>query len=782
MNKKRIAFMTLFFLLFNFFATPVMTIVEALEPTNITTEVNEIETIISDVKAKISDSKLIDNFEETADLKAAVLVYEDEVIKKETSFKGVEANLKLGVLLSDLISDSNNTTLQTSYATNMPSDSTIVDVDNIVDITYGDENTILLTSDEVKTLVVEQYLLSYKTDFTNLNTNYNTGIENYKQTYNDTILDIDDYILDIDNKILAINTFVTDEEALGNIPNLVVDDSNVIELLNAQKVLLQNKKGSLSLINLSTQLEDINDINDEVIRVNGKFYSNNKNYIELEYDDEISNLTTNYTNLDAGLNKFLTDNTLTGLTPVNNYLSLIDKDFIDLLKANLDYEKTYDELIEKLNEYLERKPSDKATIDGLLADINLYRNSYSKDKVLSLITDISNNLDLTDEDKVDLLYPLLTNLDNITDLYKKIVKAKLDLYKFELIDETNYQMEITDTAIVLKGLFKTGLSNVNFKNNIDVLHSEGTHDIVSAETLVTNNKTTFKLYDRNDLLLLELPVLIEGDINEDGLLDDKDITALENNIKNSTITDLLVGDLNKDELINITDLVLLENKINETGNTNTSKGNFDIDRVVDTDAMIISYDIVLKTDGVVKGFDFDLSYNSNLEYQGYLGTSNLIFDDVDNPRNIKGYDIYNDKDVIIKLIFKIKNNEVDSNIDLSDITITFDNGNTTHIDKLSDTRTGIKPVVEESDEEVIVTALVDEEIKKEAKTPVVVEEEKKEENKNIANIIKIIVIVLLGVAIIYFLGKEESRSKDEPDFSEDSEKDDGNEAIKNEDK
>ena len=180
----------------------------------------------------------------------------------------------------------------------------------------------------------------------------------------------------------------------------------------------------------------------------------------------------------------------------------------------------------------------------------------------------------------------------------------------------------------------------------------------------------------------------------------------------------------------------------------------------------------MKTDGIVRGFEFDFNASKDLIFNSYNTLlSGIDVNDTNNPSKILGYGLYKNDDLIITLVFS-KDDNIDLNqteLDLTKLILVLDSYETISFNQLISIHT--KPVAKEesSKEQVIVQQLSKEEESEEFLESSSIEEKenvedkleisKNEDNKNkvlTSNIIKITIVVLLGTLIIYLLNKNDN--------------------------
>ena len=160
----------------------------------------------------------------------------------------------------------------------------------------------------------------------------------------------------INNLINDSKTYKDNELLLGNNPNMEVDNKDVITLLKEKISYLES---IVFTIDNYKQLDSkIDDIKNDANRIYNTFKSNNKDYIELGLDVLLNDLNNKYNLVDTTIDK-------------TNYYNLNN---ISILKDVVDNENNLVLLNAKIEEYLERRPSDTVTINTLLSNINEKRN------------------------------------------------------------------------------------------------------------------------------------------------------------------------------------------------------------------------------------------------------------------------------------------------------------------------------------------------------------------------------------------------------------------------
>lgn len=770
-RQKRMSILMLLIMLGNFFIGSIIPAVNALSSGVVFNYATEIESKITSVRDKISLSKNNVLYGTNNSYKESVLYLEKELVKLENSLINAKETLDNGLSLKSLIANSYSSK-QTIYNTYFINDETIIDVDNITDITYTyyDPSDLLtpivetlLTKTEIEEGIKNYYLKPIYDEVNIYNTNYDSIISSLQDLYTGVVNLINDKVIDLNNKKATINSFEQTEITLGNSPLMEVNNINIYTLITETITLLEAEKNNITIDNITSKTIAINNIYDDSIGNINAFNINNKTYIENGIDTSISNLETNITTIETTLKGLFIDYNDYKNSNINKYI--IDNSLINTIKRIIALEKDYTSLTNNIATYLERKVSDKAVLDALMNTINEKRTYLNEAKVLSDIAKIVDNATLTDEDTVDLLYNFL-DISSLDDTIKaKIIAAKLAFYPLTLTDSSNYQIELKDDNLFLINV-KTLLTKTDLLNNL--AYGNFMKEVIDSSLNVTNN-TKVNLYDRNDNLIKTYNVIIKGDINKDNIVNNDDVVSLKEKLLSNEdmLNNISTFDINNDNKVTIEDVILLNNQVNNLtfeGITTTAK--LEIKKT--TTEELICYNINLITDGNVVGLSFNVKTTDNLIFDSIINPNNLEMNNLTNPSKVISLNNLTDGNILTLCYKEDTTKDLNTEtIRLSNIEIVDDAGT---LKEITETLlTYIKVVEETKKEETHVVRLNnienetkenDDSIKKE-ETPTKGTNDKTEEKQPTekvlwGNIIKIIIIVLLGATIIYFLNKNET--------------------------
>lgn len=746
-TKKFITIIMLVSILSGFFS-PLY--VNALTSGDVYNYITNTKTTYQSVKQKIDASKNEEKYNVDKDFKFAVDLIERFVDGYDTTLNENELLLDNKVSLKNLIENYFPEKLE-EYSLNFQDD-ILLDVNTLENIEYtkDENNYTLLTKEEISNVLIENYFKELNDNIVSYNNFYNDKVALYLTTYNKLTDEIENAKTEIKDLIYKVNEYKNSELLLNNNPNMDIDNKDVISLLEEKISTLENT--FVTLDNYKTLKNDIDDIKNEAISIYNKFELNNRNYIDLGLDVKINELNDKYNITDSSIDK-------TDYYNLDNISSLID------LVTN---ENNLELLNISINTYLERRQSDTLAINNLLSNINEKRVTLNKEVAINYLEGMVNNTDLTNEDNVDKLYKL-TYLNFIKEETKeKIYNAKLSFYSFDLKDKTNYDYEIYKEYFIINTLTKIDenelINNISYDYRYLVKYS--------------NEKLELTLFDKNDNLIRTYEIIIKGDLNNDKNLDYTDIELFRDKLlKNEEIKeiDLIKLDFNKDNEVTFDDLVLARDKVNNIIQIgDTTEASYVITKTKEDNK--IYYTVTLKTDGKVTGLVFDLNTSSNLSFDSitYLNDK-LNIDDITKPTKLIGLDDFTNDERLITICYTdTKDMEEDIIFNIIDSITYLDSKEKVTINEISS---------------VIPKKIVNDNIPKQEETKVIYvdnnvnnddnssnepskdnkptndnknddNKDVKEDNENLLpNIIKIVVIVLLGTLIVYFMNKNEKEEE-----------------------
>lgn len=746
-TKKFITIIMLVSILSGFFS-PLY--VNALTSGDVYNYITNTKTTYQSVKQKIEASKNEEKYNVDKDFKFAVDLIERFVDGYDTTLNENELLLDNKVSLKNLIENYFPEKLE-EYSLNFQDD-ILLDVNTLENIEYtkDENNYTLLTKEEISNVLIENYFKELNDNIVSYNNFYNDKVSLYLTTYNKLVDEIENAKIEINDLIHKVNEYKNSELLLNNNPNMDLDNKDVIYLLEEKISTLENT--FVTLDNYKTLKNDIDDIKNEAISIYNKFELNNRNYIDLGLDVKINELNDKYNITDSSIDK-------TNYYNLDNISSLID---VVTNEYNLEL------LNISINTYLERRPSDTLVINNLLSNINEKRVTLNKEVAINYLEGMVNNTDLTNEDNVDKLYKL-TYLNFIKEETKeKIYNAKLSFYSFDLKDKTNYDYEIYKEYFIINTLTKIDenelINNISYDYRYLVKYS--------------NEKLELTLFDKNDNLIRTYEIIIKGDLNNDKNLDYTDIELFRDKLlKNEEIKeiDLIKLDFNKDNEVTFDDLVLARDKVNNIIQIgDTTEASYVITKTKEDNK--VYYTVTLKTDGKVTGLVFDLNTSSNLSFDSitYLNDK-LNIDDITKPTKLIGLDDFTNDERLITICYTdTKDMEEDIIFNIIESITYLDSKEKITINEISS---------------VIPKKIVNDNIPKQEETKVIYvdnnvnnddnssdepskdnkptndnkndnNKDVKEDNENLLpNIIKIVVIVLLGTLIVYFMNKNEKEEE-----------------------
>lgn len=746
-TKKFITIIMLVSILSGFFS-PLY--VNALTSGDVYNYITNTKTTYQSVKQKIDASKNEEKYNVDKDFKFAVDLIERFVDGYDTTLNENELLLDNKVSLKNLIENYFPEKLE-EYSLNFQDD-ILLDVNTLENIEYtkDENNYILLTKEEISNVLIENYFKELNDNIVSYNNFYNDKVALYLTTYNKLTDEIKNAKTEIKDLIYKVNEYKNSELLLNNNPNMDIDNKDVISLLEEKISTLENT--FVTLDNYKTLKNDIDDIKNEAISIYNKFELNNRNYIDLGLDVKINELNDKYNITDSSIDK-------TDYYNLDNISSLID---LVTNENNLELLNVF------INTYLERRQSDTLAINNLLSNINEKRVTLNKEVAINYLEGMVDNTDLTNEDNVDKLYKL-TYLNFIKEETKeKIYNAKLNFYSFDLKDKTNYDYEIYKEYFIINTLTKIDenelINNISYDYRYLVKYS--------------NEKLELTLFDKNDNLIRTYEIIIKGDLNNDKNLDYTDIELFRDKLlKNEEIKeiDLIKLDFNKDNEVTFDDLVLARDKVNNIIQIgDTTEASYVITKTKEDNK--VYYTVTLKTDGKVTELVFDLNTSSNLSFDSitYLNDK-LNIDDITKPTKLIGLDDFTNDERLITICYTdTKDMEEDIIFNIIESITYLDSKEKITINEISS---------------VIPKKIANDNIPKQEETKVIYvdnnvnnddnssnepskdnkptndnknddNKDVKEDNENLLpNIIKIVVIVLLGTLIVYFMNKNEKEEE-----------------------
>ncbi len=748
-NKKIFTILILITMLCSIINPSIMA-VEAEEIT-INDYINSLNTNINSINYKLEQSK--NNISSNdIDYESALLTIESDISNFNNKINNLNNEIS-NINLSDLVQ--NNTELNNKYNDYLSkgcNDQTI-NINNITNIncTYEENNLIIsknfIEKDEIINQIYTNYIKPIKDEIINYNNNYDNKINEYKEIFNNYF----------DNEYK--NTLQTTEITYNKIKNFITNNqtsgnkTNELEVFNSLTEDLNTIKNYKTACNINEITNIKNNINTLVTSINNKstiFYNKNKTYIELGLDTKITDLTNKYNDLINSYKNWLNTKNIdiNNITDEQMILS-IDNEFSNLFTKTVDITNEYNSLNNEINTYLERMISDKETLNNLMQDLNTINSKLNTNIIFTYIENLIEQSDLSDEDTVDRLM-FVKNFQIKESTKEKLINIKNSFYTFNI---NNYNYKIANDKIILY--------------NIKTIPTDLITNIVYNATFRLENNILY-LNDKNDNLLNKYEIVLSGDLNSDYKLDEQDLDLLYQLIVSDEQEQLPLGDLNKDNILDIIDLGLLSDLVNNNQNITTTSS-YRITKSIKDNT--ITYNIYLKSDGEVSGFSYKIKTSKDLTLNKIITNNKvLIKDDL-----VIGYGSFKDNDLLLSIVYDQNNIKEDyTTFEIYDGIITFNNSynDSNYKDIVKNIKEETTPANTNnvtntnSNNNVVVQDLV--ESKEE---PTVTKEELKDNDKNVTitsleeenndkiewkNVIKVIVVVLLGALIIYFLSKEDN--------------------------
>ena len=750
-NKKLFKVLVLFTMLCNIFS-PFITIVKAQEIT-VNDYINSLNTDSINYKLQLSKNNI-----SSTDIayESALITIESDISNFNNKINNLNDEIS-NIYLSDLVKESEELNNKYNNYLSKGCKDKKLNINNIEDINCSyEENGIIINNNFIgKNEIINQINIKYinplKEEIINYNNNYDNKINEYKQIFNNYFNNEYNTILQTNEQTYnKIKNFIINNQTKGNKTNELEVFNNIEEDLNK----IKNYKTACNINEINNIKNNINSLTTSINNKSTIFYNENKNYIELGLNTKITNLTNKYNDLINSYKNWLNNKNI----DINNItndkmISNIDNDFTNLFTKTVDITNEYNSLINEINTYLERMPSDKETLDNLMQDLNTINTKLNTNIIFTYVENLIEQSDLSDEDTVDRL--MFVKLFNIKESIKeKLINKKNSFYTFSI---NNYDYKTANDKIII-------YNNLTIPTDLE-------NSILYNQTFRIENNILY-LNDRNNNFLNKYKIMLSGDLNKDDVLDEKDLDLLHQLIlKEKEEEQLLLSDLNKDGVIDITDLGLLNNLINPNQD-NTTQTSYKVIKSIKNNT--ITYNIYLKSNGKINGFSYRVKTSKDLTLNKIVTNNKvLIKDDL-----VIGYGTFNDGDLLLSIVCSKNDVKEDYTIfEIYDGKITFNNSykDSNYKDvvkniKEETTPTKTNNVINNSNNNVVVQELITEkqEIKKEK------EESKESKKKSVTisdledtnkdkiewkNIIKVIVIVLLGALIIYFLSKEDNNEK-----------------------
>lgn len=753
-NKKIFTILVLFTMLCNIFS-PFMMIVEAEEIT-VNDYINSLNNSINLINTKLELSKNNISYNDI-DYESALITIESDISNFNNKINNLNNEIS-NINLSNLVQ--NNTELNNKYNDYLSKgckDQTI-NINNITDISCSyEENGIIINNNFIeKNEIIDQININYikplKDEITNYNNNYDNKINEYKEIFNNYFdNEYKNILQNTEETYNKIKNFITNNQTNGN-------KTNELEVFNSIEEDLNNIKNYKTTCNINEISNIKNNINSLVTSINNKstvFYNENKNYIELGLDTKITDLTNKYNDLVSSYKNWLNTKNIN----INNItdeqmLSNIDDEFKTLFTKTVDITNEYNRLNDEINTYLERMPSDKETLDNLMQNLNTINSKLNTNIIFTYIENLIEQSDLPDEDTVDRLM-FVKDFQIKESVKEKLINKKNSFYTLSI---NYYDYKITNDKIILY--------------NVTTIPTELKNDIIYNGTFRLENNTLY-LNDRNNEFLNKYKIVLSGDLSNDYIIDEQDLDLLHQLIVSENIEEeqLLLGDLNKDNILDVIDLGLLNNLVNYNPNIMT-KASYRITKSIKDNT--ITYNIYLKSNGQVNGFSYKIKTSKDLTLNKIVTNNKVLTKD----ELVIGYGSFNDGDLLLSIIYDQNDTKEDyTTFEIYDGMITFNNSYSDS--NYKDVVKNIKEEIKTTTNNVVTTNnnansnndVVVQELTKEQEEIKTTKDESKDTDKNVTitdledtntdkiewkNIIKVIVIVLLGALIIYFLSKEDN--------------------------
>ena len=734
-NLKRYSIFTLLIMVCNFFMPISMLVANA--SSNLTVSyLDSIDTLYNNVSSYI-DNEIANNPDYLSDeaYKKGIDTFDIEVESLYLEYQNAKSDAEEGISFNELmLNGSGSVTLDPDYVIEG------FDVSNL-----PLEVLEVYTIDEVCGFINDQYFKDYFDSFTDFDTNKVSIIDGYKTDYNNIVNTIDNIKLNIDNNVLDINNYIESEEALGNSVYNLVDDKDVLEAYEELKLELDEFLLDIDLLEDNTN--KINEFNEKVSYLINSFNDNNKTWEDNGLKLDIDNLILEYTNT---LNTIDTDTDFNNV--INSYLYLYDLDSI------------YQDLMTRISNYLEVKPSYEEDINTYIASLVEMYNRIPVDDIIKTIHDnYFNDLYLSDNENVKILTNLV-DLDGFEDSYKEELFNRILTFKgLELKDNSNYDIKFDYENIVIYGL-KGEFNSEEFINNFREYNISDDIDVISIFDYDVNDLNKIINITINDNY--KLGFIINSDIDNNNIVNEDDLVLLTAIYLEDSSDDYNIKyiDINNDDKFDMNDIITMSNSFGLiTLNEEEVDASYRIESFEDDNN--VYYEIYLDSNGIVNGIDFKLGYSSDILLSDVESEYDFVYNDQDNIVRLVGLGDFDNGNLLVRLTFE-KQEE-------SETTIVNLNGSIYGYNEINDlsTSNSIYRTLdneEESNEVVptnnIVSSSNDNDYYEEDIKEVPVKEDNKIKEEKIddknneiiwGSVIKVIIVVFLGTLIIYFLNKNE---------------------------
>lgn len=377
---------------------------------NINSYLSDINNNILQLDNKIIEIKNSTSYQENK-TKSLTNYFEYLVNIDKNKYKQTTNSLN-NINLETIIKNSNNETLQNNYKEH--GENIMIDINNIKDITYkDDENTILITKEEINNLLIDQYLKTFHNLFTNYNNNYKTLILENESLYDELINTIEQKQKETNAIFNEINSFEQTELKQGNNPNMLIEKENVYTKLNKNIEELNKLKNNIDLTQKEKIKTTINDIEQKNKKIKDSFFKNNESYEDNGLKENIEITSKKY-------NK------------VNNQIKTkakkFDEETITLYKKVISLETEYNNLNQNINDYLLRKSSDTFIINEISKDLNNIYKNLNQTTIIKILEDKILNETFKDMKTIK-LYENLLDIDCLDDRFKQIIIEAKNKFK-----------------------------------------------------------------------------------------------------------------------------------------------------------------------------------------------------------------------------------------------------------------------------------------------------------------------------------------------------------------
>lgn len=239
---------------------------------------------------------------------------------------------------------------------------------------------------------------------------------------------------------------------------------------------------------------------------------------------------------------------------------------------------------------------------------------------------------------------------------------------------------------ILSSIDMDSLNTIYGVTNISIIYKTGDNALAN-DTVTSGMKLLFTLTDNSTI---SYDILVIGDINCDGVVNESDVSSMVSNILGYG-TATYINDLNKDGLFNILDITnLLHSITTNSWENNTTANDYLYSEMSSKSNIYVGDEVEVKY--TIKGFKLDsingiegiLNYDTNLLELTNISINSTYGDIRDDGKFIYILNNYTGSDALITLTFKTKGSG-NALVSIQDITASI-NGISANLDSKSITQ------------------------------------------------------------------------------------------------